>query len=148
MKRKRSTAARSNEMANGGSPTFEVQVRPKAGGLWVPAGNLKGDNRATMLCNACMGAFMTDMYRGQLNAGVARSIMANRDNLAQSLIENYKPFRKLGKDDIIFGFKVKYAGWEEKVKDAQKVTELTPGMERSWQDDIKDNFYSLFRGKK
>jgi hypothetical protein len=128
--------------------TFEVHVRLKAGGLWVPVGNLKGDNRATALCIACIGAFMTDMYRGQLNAGVARSIMANWDNLAQGLIENYKPFRKLGKDDIIFGIKVKYEGWEEKLKDAQKVTELTPGMERSWKDYIKDNFYSLFRGKK
>jgi hypothetical protein len=89
---------------------------------------------------------MQDMYRGQLNAGVARSIMANRDNLAQGLIDNYKPFSKLGKDDIIFGFKIKYEGWEEKMGE-QKVTEITPGMERSWQDDLKDTWSSLLGQK-
>ena len=49
---------------------------------------------------------------------------------------------KLKPDDIIFGFKVKYEGWE------QKGTELTPGMERSWQDDVKDTFSGLLEGNK
>jgi len=100
------------------------------------------------LCNACMSGFMSDMYRGQLNAGVARSILANKDQLVQGLIENYKPFSKLKPEDIIFGFKIKYDGWEEKVADGTKVTEITPGMERSWQDDIKDAFSGLFGGGK
>lgn len=123
---------------------FEIQARPKAGGLWIPAGNLKGDGRATALCNACMSGFMTDMYRGQLDSGVARSIMANKDGLANGLIQNYKPFSKLTSDDILFGFKVKYDGWEEKMGD--KVTELVPGMERSWQDNVKDAFSGMFGG--
>ena len=33
-------------------PVFQVYVRPKAGGLWIPVGDLAGDNRATSVVNA------------------------------------------------------------------------------------------------
>jgi len=148
MKRKRMLDAREEaEAAAGGDddsvPTFEIFVRPKAGGLWIPAGNLKGDNRATALVNAVMSGFMTDLYKGQLETGVAKSMVMNRDQMARGLIDNYKPFSKLTPDQLIFGFKVKYKGYEEKMGE-QKVTELVDGMDKGWIDNLTDGFKNIF----
>eukprot|EP01035_Chromulina_nebulosa_P002914 gene2914-3978_t len=50
-----------------GVPIFKIFVRPKAGGLWIPCGDLAGDKRATAVVNAWMSGFMSDMYRDQLD---------------------------------------------------------------------------------
>jgi len=63
-----------------GVPVFKVFVRPVAGGLWIPCGDLAGDQRATALVNAWMSGFLTDMYKGQLDQGIARSIFSQEDN--------------------------------------------------------------------
>lgn len=152
MKRQRILDARAADSQQRGLdddsiPTFQVFARPRQGGLWIPAGDLKGDERATALCNAVMSGFMTSMYEGQLTQGIARSIFAQGDTFAQSLIDNYKPFSKLEAADIQFGYKVKYEGWEEKLGE-QKVIALEKGMERGWQDNVKDAFDGIFGGNK
>jgi hypothetical protein len=40
-----------------------------------------------------------------------------------------------------------FVGLVEKLGE-QKVTELKPGMERNWVDDVRDGFGNLFGGKK
>ena len=152
MKRQRILYARSADEASRGVdddtiPTFQVFARPRQGGLWIPAGDLKGDQRATAICNAIMTGFMTSMYEGQLTQGIARSLFAQGDSFAQSLIDNYKPFSKLAVADIQFGYKVKYEGFEEKMGE-QKVIALEKGMERGWQDNVADAFKGVFGGDK
>ena len=128
-------------------PVFKVFVRPKAGGVWIPCGDLAGDNRATALVNAWMSGFMVDMYRGQLDSGIARSIFAQEDSFAQNIITNYKPFRKFTKDDLEFGYKIDFAGLEEKMGE-QKVKLIEKGMDKSWVDNVKEGFGGLFSGNK
>jgi hypothetical protein len=130
-----------------GVPVFKVFVRPKAGGLWIPCGDLAGDQRATALVNAWMSGFMSDMYKGQLDSGIARSIFSQEDSFAQNIIENFKPFRKLKKEDLEFGFKVEFEGLEEKMGE-QKITVLQKGMEKTWIDNAKESLGGLFGGKK
>lgn len=117
-------------------PVFEIYVRPKVGGLWIPCGNLAGDSRATSLVNAWMSGFLTETYKGQLDQGIARSIFAQEASFTKGIIENYKPFRKFKAEDLVFGYKVKFEGLEEKMGE-QKVTELKKGMERNWIDQAK-----------
>jgi Family of unknown function (DUF6523) len=93
-----------------GVPVFKVFVRPKAGGLWIPVGDLAGDKRATSLVNAWMSGFLTDTYKNQLDMGVAKSIFSQDDAFAKNIIENYKPFNKFKKDDLVFGYKVEFEG--------------------------------------
>jgi hypothetical protein len=128
-------------------PIFEVYVRPKAGGQWIPCGNLAGDSRATALVNAWMSGFLTDTYKSQLDQGLARSIFAQEDAFVQGVIENYKPFKRFKKEDLTFGYKVKFEGLEAKVGE-QKVTEIVKGMEKGWLDNIKDGFSGMFGGDK
>ena len=128
-------------------PIFEVFVRPRAGGLWIPCGNLQGDNRATSLVNAWLSGFLTDTYKTQLDQGVARSIFSQEDSFAKSIIENYKPFNKFKKEDLVFGYKVKFQGVEEKFGE-QKVTELKKGMEKGWLDNVKEGLSGIFGGSK
>lgn len=130
-----------------GVPVFQVFVRPKAGGLWIPAGDLAGDNRATALVNAWMSGFLTETYKKQLDQGIAKSIFAQEDAFAKGIIENYKPFRKFKKEDLAFGYKVKFAGLEEKLGE-QKVTEIVRGMERGWADNIREGISNIFGGNK
>jgi hypothetical protein len=127
-------------------PVFQVYVRPKAGGLWIPVGDLAGDNRATAVVNAWMSGFLTDTYKGQLDQGVAKSIFAQGDAFATNIIENYKPFRKFSKEDLQFGYKVKFPGLEEKVGE-QKITPIVEGMDKNFADNIREGFANLF-GKK
>lgn len=125
---------------------FQVYVRPKAGGLWIPVGDLAGDKRATSVVNAWMSGFLTDTYKNQLDQGVAKSVFAQGDAFATNIIENYKPFRKFAKEDLQFGYKVKYPGLEEKVGE-QKITPIIEGMEKNFADNIREGFANLF-GKK
>ena len=128
-------------------PVFQVYVRPKAGGLWIPVGDLAGDNRAQAVVNAWMSGFLTETYKNQLDQGVAKSVMAQGDAFAKNIIENYKPFKKFTPADLQFGYKVKYPGLEEKLGE-QKITVLTPGMEKNFADNIREGFANLFGGKK
>ena len=128
-----------------GVPVFKVYVRPKVGGLWIPCGDLAGDKRATSLVNAWMSGFLTDVYRGQLDSGIARSIFSQEDSFAMNIIENYKPFRKYTKNDLQFGYKIDFPGLEEKMGE-QKITAISPGMEKSWFDTAKEGFSKIISG--
>lgn len=126
-----------------GVPIFKVFVRPKAGGLWIPCGDLAGDERATAVVNAYMSGFMTDMYKGQLDNGIARSIFAQEDQFVAGLIDNYKPFKKFTKDDLEFGYKVEFEGLEEKMGE-MKITVIEKGMEKNWGDNVRDAIGGIF----
>jgi hypothetical protein len=128
-----------------GVPVFKVYVRPKVGGLWIPCGDLAGDKRATSLVNAWMSGFLTDLYRGQLDQGIARSIFSQEDSFAMNIIENYKPFRKYTKSDLQFGYKIDFPGLEEKMGE-QKITAITQGMEKNWFDTAKEGFSKIISG--
>ena len=127
-----------------GVPIFKLFVRPKAGGLWIPCGDLAGDKRATALVNAWMSGFMSDMYRDQLDQGIARSLFSQEETFVSGLIENYKPFKKFTKDQLQFGYKVDFEGLEEKMGE-QKVRVIERGMEKSWVDNVKEGFGNLFK---
>jgi hypothetical protein len=49
------------ETKKDGNPIFQVFVRPKAGGLWLPVGDLQGDQRSAAVVTAWMSGFMGDM---------------------------------------------------------------------------------------
>lgn len=127
-----------------GVPIFKVFVRPRVGGLWIPCGDLAGDNRALALVNAWMSGFLTDMYRNQIDQGIARSIFSQEDTFIQGLIANYKPFKNYTKEQLQFGYKVEFEGLEEKVGE-QKVRPLEKGMEKNWVDNVKEGFGNLFK---
>jgi len=127
-----------------GVPIFKVFVRPRVGGLWIPCGDLAGDNRALALVNAWMSGFLTDMYRNQIDQGIARSIFSQEDTFVQGLIANYKPFKNYTKDQLQFGYKVEFEGLEEKVGE-QKVRPLEKGMEKNWIDNVKEGFGNMFK---
>ena len=78
-----------NENKAEGVPIFKVFVRPKAGGLWIPCGDLAGDQRATALVTAWMSGFMEGMYKSQLDQGIAKSIFSQEDQFVGGLIAKY-----------------------------------------------------------
>ena len=41
-----------------GNPVFQVFVRPRAGGLWLPVGDLQGDQRSAAVVTAWMEGFV------------------------------------------------------------------------------------------
>ena len=127
-----------------GVPVFKVFVRPKVGGLWVPCGDLAGDQRATALVNAWMSGFMTDMYKNQLDQGIAKSIFSQEDVFIKGLIENFKPFKKMKSEDLEFGYKVDFPGVAEKMGDKTMV--LTRDMQKGWLEGVSEKFGSLFGG--
>ena len=132
-------------------PVFQVYVRPKAGGLWIPVGDLAGDKRSKSVVEAWMSGFLTETYKNQLDNGVAKSIFAQDDAFAKNIIENYKPFKKFTKDDLQFGYKIKMMGLEEKMGE-QKITVILPEMEKNWADNVREQvggvFGNLFGGGK
>ena len=128
-----------------GVPVFKVFVRPKVGGLWIPCGDLAGDQRATALVNAWTAGFMQGMYKDQLDQGIAKSIFAQEATFISGLIENYKPFKKFKPADLEFGYKIDFEGLEEKMGE-QKVMVITREMEKGWLDKAKDSFASSFGG--
>ena len=127
-----------------GVPVFKMFVRPKVGGLWVPCGDLQGDQRATALVNAWMSDFMTDMYKSQLDQGIAKSLFSQEDVFVRGLIENFKPFKKMKPDDLEFGYKVDFPGVAEKFGD--KCMVLNREMQKGWLDNVQDKISSLFGG--
>lgn len=145
MKQKQIMEAREQIQSNRakGVPVFKVFVRPKTGGFWVPCGDLVGDNRATSLVNAWLSGFLEDMYKSQLDKGVARSIYSQEDSFVKSITENFRPYKKFTKEQLQFGYKIDFEGVVEK-KGEQKVTELQKGMDRTWFDDIKDSVQQSF----
>uniref|UniRef100_A0A7S1UEU0 Uncharacterized protein n=1 Tax=Phaeomonas parva TaxID=124430 RepID=A0A7S1UEU0_9STRA len=58
-----------------GLPVFNIFVRSKKAGIWYPCGSMKGDQASQALVNAYQGKFMRNMYKGQLDKGVARSTL-------------------------------------------------------------------------
>lgn len=127
-----------------GVPVFKIFVRLKTGGLWIPAGDLAGDQRATALVNAWTSGFMTDMYKGQLDRGVAKSIFGQEDSFLGNIIENYPPFKKSKKEDLEIGYQVEFPGLEEKVGE-QKVKVLDRSMQKDWLDNIKESVANVFK---
>ncbi len=110
----------------------------------MPCGDLAGDQRATALVNAWLSGFMTDMYRKQLEQGVARSVFNQEDSFVKGITENFKPFKSFTKEQLQFGFKVEFPGVEEKMG-SLPITPLVKGMEKNWIDNIKDGFSSMFK---
>ena len=130
-------------------PVFQVFTRPKAGGLWIPVGDLQGDERSSAVVTAWMEGFlgMSDMYKGELDRGIARSVFGNDNAFAKNIIENYKPFKRYGPGDLEFGYKVKFPGLEEKFGE-MKTMVVDESMQKNWLDNAKDGFSGLFGGKK
>ena len=89
---------------------------------------------------------MTDMYRNQLEQGIARSDFNQEDSFVKGIIENFKPFKKFTKEQLQFGFKVEFPGVQEKFGDVA-VTPLVKGMEKGWLDNVKDGIGGLFAQK-
>eukprot|EP01035_Chromulina_nebulosa_P018180 gene18180-23838_t len=127
-----------------GVPIFKIFVRLKTGGMWLPCGDLAGDARAASLVNAWTSGFLTDVYKGQLDSGVARSIFSQEDSFVKSIVENYKPFRKCTKAELEFGYKVDFPGVTEKFGEL-KVTLLSKDMEKGFFDKAKDAFTGFFK---
>lgn len=67
------------------APVFQVFTRPKAGGLWIPVGDLQGDERSSAVVTAWMEGFlgMEGMYKGELDRGIARSVFGNDNAFAK-----------------------------------------------------------------
>jgi len=133
------------EQKKEGVPVFKVFVRPKVGGLWIPCGDLAGDQRATALVNAWTSGFMTDMYKGQLDQGIARSIFSQEDTFVKGLLENFKPFKKFKPEDLEFGYKIDFEGLEAKMGE-QKVQPITKDMMKSLTDNLGEKLGDLFGG--
>lgn len=127
-------------------PIFKLFVRLKTGSPWLPCGDLAGDQRATALVNAWTAGFMEGMYKSQLDKGVARSVFQQGDQFKQNIIENYSPFKKCRKEDLQFGYTVKFDSLTEKKGDIP-ITILEEGMEKGWLDNAKEQFGGLFGGK-
>ncbi len=110
---------------------------------WVPCGSFVGEKSAGNLVNAWSSGFMTDMYKNQLDQGIARSIFSQEEALVKAIQENVRIYRKLPKEQIIFGYKIEFEGLEEKMG-KQNITILTKGMEKSWLDNVKDGVTNVF----
>ena len=108
MKRQKMIDAKNAMEANrpSGVPIFKLYVRPKFGGMWVPCGDLAGDERAKSMVNAWMSGFMSDMYKSNIDKGVARSLFNQGDAFSENLIKSYKPFKNFKPADLEFGYKV------------------------------------------
>ena len=130
-------------------PIFQVFVRPKAGGLWIPVGDLQGDERSSAVVTAWMEGFigMGNMYKGELDRGIARSVFGNNGAFAQNIIENYKPFKRYTPKELQFGYKVKFPGLDEKLGEMGTM-EIDESMQKNWLDNAKEGLGGLFGGGK
>lgn len=129
-----------------GVPVFKVFVRPKVGGLWVPCGDLAGDQRATAVVNAWLSGFMTDMYKDQLDNGIAKSLFSQEDTFVKGLIENFKPFKKMKPEDLEFGYKVDFPGVVEKMGDKTMVLTREMAESKGVLDSVKGAVLGAFGG--
>ena len=89
----------------------------------------------------------TNTHHDYRITGVAKSISAQDDAFAKNIIENYKPFKKFSKEDLQFGYKIKFIGLEEKMGE-QKITPIVEGMEKNWADGVRESLGNLFGGGK
>lgn len=128
-------------------PVFQVFTRPKVGGLWIPVGDLQGDERSTAVVTAWMEGFlgMSDMYKGELDRGIARSVYGNDNAFAKNIIENYKPFKRYTTTDLEFGYKIKFPGLEEKFGEMATMV-INESMQKNWLDNAKEGLGGLFGG--
>ena len=62
-----------------------------------------------------MSGFLPNLYKSQIDRGVARSLFTQEDSFVNGLIQNFRPFKKYTKEDLEFGFKVIFEGLEEKL---------------------------------
>jgi hypothetical protein len=129
-----------------GVPVFKVYVRPRDGGLWIPCGDLVGDKRATALVNAWLSGFLEDMYKSQLDKGVARSIFQQEEKFVSQITANFRPFKSFTKAQLQFGYKIEFPGVEEK-KGEQGVTVLEKGMDKTWLDVARESFSRLLKSQ-
>mmetsp|Transcript_12334 Transcript_12334/g.12414 ORF Transcript_12334/g.12414 Transcript_12334/m.12414 type:complete len:205 (+) Transcript_12334:91-705(+) len=124
-------------------PLFDIFVRPKSGGIWLPCGSIAGDKRAASICDAWGSGFMSDMYKNTLDKGVARSVFGQEDQFVKAISENYRLLRNVPKDELEFGYRVNFKGLAEKLGDKlDKTTPLQKGMEKGWLDNVKEGFGS------
>jgi len=126
------------EMLKDGLPVFQVYVRSKISQIWFPLAALKGDQRAQSLVNAYMSGFLTDLYKNNLETGIAKSVMQQRDSLCEQVPKNVPPLKKTEKSNLEFGFKILYEGLEEKMG-PQKVQLITEEMSLNIVDKVKKN---------
>lgn len=129
-----------------GMPIFNIFVRGKNGGPWIPAGNMVGDARSTAVINAWLSGFLADFYKKQLDRGIASSLFTANDEFAESVIKNMQVFRKFSKEDLQFGYEIDFPGVEEKY--GSFVTTVTKDMKKSWFDNIKESITMLFQEQK
>jgi hypothetical protein len=118
-------------------------VKLKKGGPWLPCSELAGDNRAASLVRAWQSGFLADVYKGQMDRGVAATVFANDEAFAKGVIANSKLFSKLTPDQLSFGYTVEFDELKDKLKD-QEVIVLNKDMQKSWVDNAKDKFASFF----
>lgn len=119
-------------------------VKLKKGGPWLPCSELAGDNRAASLVRAWKSGFLSDIYKGQMDRGVASTVFANDDAFGKGVIKNSKLFSKLTVDDLSFGYTVEFDELKDKLKD-QEVILLNKDMQKSWFDNAKDKFATFFK---
>lgn len=147
LKQKRAQDAQQAYLASKkkGIPYFQLYVRPKTAGAWLPFAELAGDNRATAVVNAWLSGFLTDFYRGQMDAAIARSVFTQVDETIKAVRSNVKTMGKIPDSDLAFGYKVDFPGVKEKYGE-QKVTMLTPDMatQKGWFDTLKDSVSNVF----
>lgn len=92
-----------------------------------------------------MSGFMSDMYKSELDRGIARSVFGQEEAFAKNIIQNYKPFKRYTTKDLVFGYKIKMAGVEEKMGE-QKIMQIDESMQKNWADNVKEKFSGLFGG--
>ncbi len=126
-------------------PYFQLFVRPKVAGPWVPFAELAGDQRAVAIVNAWTSGFLTDFYKGQMDASIARSLFANFDETVKAVRANCPIVKNIDDNELSFGYKVSFTGVAEKFPD-QKVTQVSAEMlsKKSWFDNLKESVVNAF----
>lgn len=130
-----------------GVPYFQLYVRPKAGGAWLPFAELAGDQRATAIVNAWLAGFMTDFYKGQMDRAIARSLFTNEAEMFETVRKNCQAVSKIPPERLAFGYTVDFEGVIEKMGE-QKVTIIdkdTDKKNKTWFENITDSLTSIFK---
>eukprot|EP01039_Chlorochromonas_danica_P007717 gene7717-8528_t len=125
-------------------PTFVILARVSDGSPWMPVGQLVGDQRARALVNAYSSGFLTDLYKKQLDRGIAKSIFAQEEKFLENLKENYRMFRKGIPETLEFGYRIDYEPLAKKMG-SPTVNKVDRSMEKDWLDKLKDGFANIFQ---